>query len=265
MIAAAVTYNGAASRSRAALKQERELQRQKGLGATRGGAKSDTMRALRAAEDARAREAWLTSPERAAQRLARRQAAQATLQDSRGGVKQPSPGATSQQEQPSATGEASATSLIPLLDTLLSEQATLTQIMKGFDLQLQAGADGEHLLCSSSFQEALARLGAAQQQQHELLSVARERIVRDYPMLLEASRSLLELLSAVTARANRDMNGELQQAVPTLAQTHSGQGGRERAGAESHHARRWGGTRLRLPFRGQGDPIYRTLPVEHTE
>ena len=265
MIAAAVTYNGAASRSRAALKQERELQRQKGLGATRGGAKSDTMRALRAAEDARAREAWLTSPERAAQRLARRQAAQATLQGSRGGIKHPSPGATSQQQQPSAAGEASATSLIPLLDMLLSEQATLTQIMKGFDLQLQAGADGEHLLCSSSFQEALARLGAAQQQQHELLSVARERIVRDYPMLLEASRSLLELLSAVTARANRDMNGELQQAVPTLAQTHSGQGGRERASAESHHARRCGGTRLRLPFRGQGDPIYRTLPVEHTE
>ena len=260
-ILAAGACNGAASRSRAALDYERELQRRKGLCTTRSGAKSDTMRALRAAEDGRAREAWLASPERAAQRLARKQAAQAALQPSHGGVKQPSPGATSQQEQPSAAGEVSAPSLIPLLDTLLSEQATLTQIMKGFDLQLQAGADGESLLCSSSFQEALARLGAAQQQQRELLSVARERIVRDYPMLLEASRSLLELLSAVTARAN----GELQQAVPNLAQTHSSQGGGERAGAESHHPRWWGGTRLRLPFRGQGDPIYRTLPVERTE
>ena len=89
--------------------------------------------------------------------------------------------------------------------------------------------------------------------------------MRDYPMLLEASRSLLELLSTVTARANGDMHGELQQAVPTLAQTRIGQGGRERASAEIHHARRWGGTRLRLPFRGQGDPIYHTIEVEHTE
>ena len=260
-ILAAGACNAAASHSRAALDQERALQRRKGLGATRGGAKSETMRALRASEDARAHEAWLNSPERAAQRLAHRQAAQAALQLSRDSVKQPSPGATSQQEQLSAAGEVSASSLIPLLDTLLSEQVTLTQIMKGFDLQLQAGADGEPLLCSSSFQEALARLGSAQQQQRELLSVARERIVRDYPMLLEASRSLLELLSTVTARAN----GELQQAVPTLAQTHSGQGGGERAGAASHQPRWWGGTRLRLPFRGQGDPIYRALPVERTE
>ena len=239
--------NGAARRHSAALDQERELQRRKGLSTTRGGT-SNTMRALRAAEDARAREAWLASPERAAQRLARRQAAQA----SRVSANQHSPGTTSQQE-------ASATALIPRLDALLSEQATLTQIMKGFDLQLQAGADGESLLCSSSFQEVLARLGTAQQhgqsaalavpssarappqgapggsgrawrlrvardtrgersahwapshrltcsgqpppmspsslrvtrqaqqQQRELLSVARERIVRDYPMLLEAS------------------------------------------------------------------------------
>ena len=146
-------------------------------------------------------------------------------------------------------------------DALLSEQATLTQIMKGFDLQLQAGADGESLLCSPSFQEALARLGAAQQQQRELLSVAREQIVRDYPTLLEASRSLLELLSAVAARAG----GEPQQPAPTLAQTLGGQSGGEWAGGESHHPRRLGGTRLRLPFRRQGDPIYRTLPVECAE
>ena len=148
-----------------------------------------------------------------------------------------------------------------LLDSLLCEQAALTQIMKGFEQQLHAGANGESLLCSPSFQEALARLGAAQEQQRELLSVARERIVRDYPTLLEASRSLLELLSAVAARAS----GEPQQAVATLAQTHGGQGGGERAGAESHHPRRWGGTRLRLPFRRQGDPIYRSLPMECTE
>ena len=241
--------NGAARRHSAALDQERELQRRKGLSTTRGGA-SNTMRALRAAEDARAREAWLASPERAAQRLARRQAAQA----SRVSANQHSPGTTSQQE-------ASATALIPRLDALLSEQATLTQIMKGFDLQLQAGADGESLLCSPSFQEALARLGAAQQQQRELLSVAREQIVRDYPTLLEASRSLLELLSAVAARAG----GEPQQPAPTLAQTLGGQSGGEWAGGESHHPRRLGGTRLRLPFRRQGDPIYRTLPVECAE
>ena len=240
--------SGAAMRNSAALDRERELQRRRGLSATRGGT-SNTMRALKAAEEARAREAWLASPERAAQRLARRQAAQA----SRVSTNQHSPG-TSQQE-------ASAAALIPRLDALLSEQATLTQIMKGFDLQLQAGADGESLLCSPSFQEALARLGAAQEQQRELLSVAREWIVRDYPTLLEASRSLLELLSAVAARAG----GEEQQAVPTLAQTHGGQGGGERADAESHHPRRWGGTRLRLPFRRQGDPIYRSLPVECTE
>jgi len=113
-----------------------------------------------------------------------------------------------------------------LLDTLLSEQATLTQIMKGFDQQLEAGADGESLLCSSSFQEALARLGAAQQQQRELLSVARERVVRDYPMLLEASRTLLELLSTVTARAN----GELQQIVPAMTATSQTQTRGSRAG-----------------------------------
>ena len=180
-----------------------------------------------------------------------------------------------------------------LLDSLLSEQATLTQIMKGFEQQLQAGADGEALLCSSRFQEALARLGAAQQhaqsecrlgnaelgscassgrawrlraargtqptasgarasrlqcrrfplrlslqaqqQQRELLSVARERIVRDYPMLLEASRSLLELLSSVTTRANGDINGELQQ-VPALSQTRGSQG-RAGGGASSSDAR----------------------------
>jgi len=241
--------SGAAMRNSAALDRERELQRRRGLSATRGGT-SNTMRALKAAEEARAREAWLASPERAAQRLARRQAAQA----SRVSANQHSPGTPSQQE-------ASAAALIPRLDALLSEQATLTQIMKGFDLQLQAGADGESLLCSPSFQEALARLGAAQEQQRELLSVARERIVRDYPTLLEASRSLLELLSAVAARAS----GEPQQAVATLAQTHGGQGGGERADAESHHPRRWGGTRLRLPFRRQGDPIYRSLPMECTE
>ena len=250
--------SGAARRHSAALDQERELQRRRGLSATRGGT-SNTMRALKAAEEARAREAWLASPERAAQRLARRQAAQA----SRVSANQHSPGTPSQQEASAATSqqEASAAALIPRLDALLSEQATLTQIMKGFDLQLQAGADGESLLCSPSFQEALARLGAAQEQQRELLSVARERIVRDYPTLLEASRSLLELLSAVAARAS----GEPQQAVATLAQTHGGQGGGERAGAESHHPRRWGGTRLRLPFRRQGDPIYRSLPMECTE
>jgi len=50
-----------------------------------------------------------------------------------------------------------------LLDSLLFEQATLTRIMKGFEQQLHAGADGESLLCSSSFQEVLARLGTAQQ------------------------------------------------------------------------------------------------------
>ena len=98
-----------------------------------------------------------------------------------------------------------------LLDSLLCEQAALTQIMKGFEQQLHAGANGESLLCSSSFQEALARLGAAQQQQRELLSVARERIVRDYPMLLEASRALLELLSSVTSTANADINADLPQ------------------------------------------------------
>ena len=250
--------SGAAMRNSAALDRERELQRRRGLSATRGGTTSNTMRALKAAEEARAREAWLASPERAAQRLARRQAAQA----SRVSANQHSPG-TSQQEASAATSqqESSAAALIPRLDALLSEQATLTQIMKGFDLQLQAGADGESLLCSPSFQAALARLGAAQEQQRELLSVARERIVRDYPTLLEASRSLLELLSAVAARAS----GEPQQDVATLAQTHGGQGGGERAGAQSHHPRRWGGTRLRLPFRRQGDPIYRSLPVECTE
>ena len=250
--------SGAVMRNSAALDRERELQRRRGLSATRG-ATSNTMRALKAAEEARAREAWLASPERAAQRLARRQAAQA----SRVSANQHSPGTPSQQEASAATSqqEASAAALIPRLDALLSEQATLTQIMKGFDLQLQAGADGESLLCSPSFQEALARLGAAQEQQRELLSVARERIVRDYPTLLEASRSLLELLSAVAARAS----GEPQQAVATLAQTHGGQGGGERADAESHHPRRRGGTRLRLPFRRQGDPIYRSLPMECTE
>ena len=239
--------SGAARRSSAALDQERELQRRRGLSATRGG-NSNTMRALKAAEEARAREAWLASPERAAQRLARRQAAQASR-------------VSANQHSPTSQQEASAAALIPRLDALLSEQATLTQIMKGFDLQLQAGADGESLLCSPSFQVALARLGAAQEQQRELLSVARERIVRDYPTLLEASRSLLELLSAVAARAS----GEPQQDVATLAQTHGGQGGGERAGAQSNHPRRWRGTRLRLPFRRQGDPIYRSLPVECTE
>ena len=138
--------SGAAMRNSAALDQERELQRRRGLSATRGGT-SNTMRALKAAEEARAREAWLASPERAAQRLARRQAAQA----SRVSANQHSPGSSQQ--------ETSAAALIPRLDALLSEQATLTQIMKGFDLQLQAGADGESLLCSPSFQAALARLG----------------------------------------------------------------------------------------------------------
>ena len=113
-----------------------------------------------------------------------------------------------------------------LLDSLLCEQAALTQIMKGFEQQLHAGANGESMLCSSSFQEALARLGAAQQQQRELLSVARERIVRDYPMLLEASRALLELLSSVTSTANADINAELP---PQVGGGHGGvRGGGER-------------------------------------
>ena len=127
-----------------------------------------------------------------------------------------------------------------LLDSLLCEQAALTQIMKGFEQQLHAGANGESLLCSSSFQEALARLGAAQQQQRELLSVARERIVRDYPMLLEASRALLELLSSVTSRANADVNAELPQ-VPTLSQTPGGPGGGH---GGSHGGVRGGGERF---------------------
>ena len=127
-----------------------------------------------------------------------------------------------------------------LLDSLLCEQAALTQIMKGFEQQLHVGANGESLLCSSSFQEALARLGAAQQQQRELLSVARERIVRDYPMLLEASRALLELLSSVTSRANADVNAELPQ-VPTLSQTPGGPGGGH---GGSHGGVRGGGERF---------------------
>ena len=131
-----------------------------------------------------------------------------------------------------------------LLDSLLCEQAALTQIMKGFEQQLHAGANGESLLCSSSFQEALARLGAAQQQQRELLSVARERIVRDYPMLLEASRALLELLSSVTSRANADVNAELPQ-VPTLSQTPGGPGGGPGGGhGGSHGGVRGGGERF---------------------
>lgn len=131
-----------------------------------------------------------------------------------------------------------------LLDSLLCEQAALTQIMKGFEQQLHAGANGESLLCSSSFQEALARLGAAQQQQRELLSVARERVVRDYPMLLEASRSLLELLSSVTSRANADVNAELPQ-VPTLSQTLGGPGGGHVGGhGGGHGGVRGGGERF---------------------
>ena len=129
-----------------------------------------------------------------------------------------------------------------LLDSLLCEQAALTQIMKGFEQQLHAGANGESLLCSSSFQEALARLGAAQQQQRELLSVARERIVRDYPMLLEASRALLELLSSVTSRANADVNAELPQ-VPTLSQTLGGPGGSPGGGHGGGHGGSHGGVR----------------------
>ena len=107
--------SGAAMRNSAALDRERELQRRRGLSATRGGT-SNTMRALKAAEEARAREAWLASPERAAQRLARRQAAQA----SRVSANQHSPGSSQQ--------EASAAALIPRLDALLSEQRALHEV-----------------------------------------------------------------------------------------------------------------------------------------
>lgn len=91
--------------------------------------------------------------------------------------------------------------VVKLLDSLLNEQGELTQRLRDFQEQLQTGSVGESLLVSPSFQETLARLSAAQQQQRELLSAARERVARDYPMLLVQSRTLLELLSAVTDAA----------------------------------------------------------------
>lgn len=105
----------------------------------------------------------------------------------------------------------------PRLDSLLSEQATLTEIMKGFDQQLQAGVDGDALLTSREFQHALTRLSAAQRELSSCLGLAREQIVRDYSMLLTQSRALLELLSTVTARAN----GEMQPAPSSSTALHS--------------------------------------------
>ena len=85
----------------------------------------------------------------------------------------------------------------PRLDRLLSEQATLTQIMRGFDQQLTAGVDGDQLLTSREFQEALTRLSGAQRELSSCLGAARERIVRDYPMLLSQSRAAAWLLRLV--------------------------------------------------------------------
>ena len=78
----------AVARNKAAAARERQIERHRGsAAATRGGAKSDIMRALRSTEDAR--EAWLNSPERAvgvwdipAQRQERREGGQASLQSS---------------------------------------------------------------------------------------------------------------------------------------------------------------------------------------
>ena len=85
----------------------------------------------------------------------------------------------------------------PRLDRLLSEQATLTLIMRGFDQQLTAGVDGDQLLTNREFQEALTRLSGAQRELSSCLGAARERIVRDYPMLLSQSRAAAWLLRLV--------------------------------------------------------------------
>ena len=55
--------------------------------------------------------------------------------------------------------------------------------------------------CGDAFRLGAARLTSAQQQQRELLEVARAQITRDHPMLLQQSRQLLELLSSVTTEA----------------------------------------------------------------
>ena len=70
-----------------------------------------------------------------------------------------------------------------------------------YTIVLDGGAERDAVLCGDAFRSALARLTSAQQQQRELLEVARAQITRDHPMLLQQSRQLLELLSSVTTEA----------------------------------------------------------------
>ncbi len=82
----------------------------------------------------------------------------------------------------------------------MREQQHLIAAMREFDQMLTGGADSENLLCSPHFREVLARLRASQNQQRELLSVdGGNSISHAYPQLLQQSRTLLHLLSQVTA------------------------------------------------------------------
>ena len=82
----------------------------------------------------------------------------------------------------------------------MREQQQLIASMREFDQMLTGGADSENLLCSPHFREVLARLRASQNQQRELLSVdGGNSISHAYPQLLQQSRTLLQLLSQVTA------------------------------------------------------------------
>ena len=87
------------------------------------------------------------------------------------------------------------------VETLSLEQQTLIRELRQFARDVDGGAERDAVLCGDAFRSALARLTSAQQQQRELLEVARAQITRDHPMLLQQSRQLLELLSSVTTEA----------------------------------------------------------------
>ena len=87
------------------------------------------------------------------------------------------------------------------VESLSLEQQTLIRELRQFARDVDGGAERDAVLCGDAFRSALARLTSAQQQQRELLEVARAQITRDHPMLLQQSRQLLELLSSVTTEA----------------------------------------------------------------
>mmetsp|Transcript_18143 Transcript_18143/g.30313 ORF Transcript_18143/g.30313 Transcript_18143/m.30313 type:complete len:153 (-) Transcript_18143:163-621(-) len=89
--------------------------------------------------------------------------------------------------------------LVRDIEAHVAQQQKFIQVLMEFRAALEAGSDPNALMSSSAFRHLLPRLMATQQQQRELLSSAgSDRIAREFPTLIQQSRTLIDTLDEIT-------------------------------------------------------------------